>query len=63
MQPQGHVFTTKTLFEMNFPTVAWREVVRLDLKKCNLSEDLAPDRSEWRNIIHVEDPNIDGTRL
>ena len=23
------------------------EVVRLDLKKCNLSEDLAKDRLEW----------------
>ena len=32
------------------------------MKKCNLSEDLAEDRSEWRNIIRVADPNIVGTQ-
>ena len=31
----------------------WIEVVKVDLKKCNLSEGLAQDRSEWRNKIHV----------
>ena len=32
------------------------EVVKLDLKKCNLCKDLARDRLEWRNRIHVADP-------
>ena len=36
----------------------WKEVVRIDLKKCNLSKDLAKDRVEWQNRIHVVDPNI-----
>lgn len=29
------------------------EIVRIDLKKGNLSEDLALDSSAWRNRIHV----------
>ena len=37
------------------------EVVKLNIKKCNLSEDLAQDRSKWRNKICVADPNIVGT--
>ena len=41
----------------------WMRVVKIDLKKCNLSEDLAQDRSEWRNRIHIANPNIVGTRL
>ena len=41
----------------------WMEVVKIDLKKCNLSEDLAQDRSKWRNIIHIANPNIVRTRL
>lgn len=36
------------------------DVVRIDLKKSNLPEDLALDRLEWRNNIHVADPNIVG---
>ena len=32
------------------------KVLRIDLKKCNLSKGLAQDRSEWRNRIHVADP-------
>lgn len=28
------------------------------LIKCNLSEDLAHDRSDWRNKIHVNEPSI-----
>ena len=35
------------------------EIVKIDMKKCNLSEDLAKERSEWRNIIHVAKPNLD----
>lgn len=41
------------------------EVLWLDLKKCNLYEDLAQDRLEWRNKIHGANPNIvdDGYKL
>ena len=45
------------------PNMTWVDVKKIDLKKCNLYEDLAYDRSEWRNKIHVADPNIVGTRL
>ena len=41
----------------------WMEVVKINLKKYNLSEDLAEDRLEWRNKLYVTDPNIVGTRL
>lgn len=37
------------------------EVERINLK-CNLTEDLAQDGSEWMNIIRVADPNTNGTR-
>lgn len=40
-----------------------RIVVKIDLKKCNLSKDLAQDRLEWKNITHVADPNILGIML
>ena len=39
------------------------EVVKMDLKKCNLSKNLAQDGLKWRNIILIADPNIVGTRL
>ena len=38
------------------------DVGKIDPKKYNLCEDLV-DRSKRRNIIHVADPNIVGTRL
>lgn len=38
-------------------------MVRMDMKNCNLSKDLAPNRLESRSRIHVVDPNIIGTRL
>ena len=38
-------------------------VVKIDMKKCNLSKDLIQDRLEGRNRIHVADPIIVGTRL
>ena len=47
----------------NRPKKIWMEVVKIDMKKCSLSEDLAQDRSEWRNRIRVADLNIVGTRL
>ena len=34
---------------------AWLGVT-IDLKKCYLLEDLARDRPEWRNKIHVANP-------
>ena len=33
-------------------------VIRIDLTKCKLSEDLDQDKSQWRNIIHVANSNI-----
>ena len=45
------------------PERTWMDVVTIDMKKCNLSEDLAQDRSEWRNKICVADANIVGIRL
>ena len=45
------------------PKRMWMEIVKLDMKKCNLYEVLAYDRSEWRNEIHVADRSIVGTRL
>ena len=35
------------------PKRTWMEVIRMDMKKILLSEDLAHDRMEQRNIIHV----------
>ena len=35
----------------------------IDMKKCNLFEDLKLDKSEWRNKIHVANPNIVETWL
>lgn len=43
--------------------MTWMEVVRIYPKKCNLFEDLALDRPEWRNSIHVADYNLVGPRL
>ena len=45
------------------PKMTWMEVVKIDLKKCNLFEDLTQDSSEWRNRIYVAYHNIVGTRL
>lgn len=41
----------------------WMEVVKIDLEKCNLHEDLAPHRLKFRNRIHVAEFNIVVTRL
>jgi Reverse transcriptase (RNA-dependent DNA polymerase). len=38
------------------PKLTWGEVVRQDMSACGLIEDIAFDRSEWRNRIHVADP-------
>ena len=37
------------------------EVVSINLKKCDLFEDLAQNILEWKNGIHVADPSIVGT--
>lgn len=39
------------------PKKTWMEVVRIDLTKCNILEDLAQDRSECKNRIHAADPS------
>lgn len=39
----------------------WMEVVNIDLKTCNVFEDLAYDGSERKNRIHIVDHNM--TRL
>lgn len=35
----------------------------INLKKCNLQEDLTQDRSEWRKRFHLANPNTIETRL
>ena len=45
----------------------WMEVVRIDLKNCDLSEDFPQGfglryRLEWQKRIHVGDPSMIGTR-
>ena len=49
--------------ERGRPKRIWMEVVKMGMKMCNLSEDLAQDRLAWGNKICVADPNIVGTRL
>ena len=36
------------------------DVVKITMKKCNLSKDLTKDKSKWRNRISIADPNILG---
>ena len=38
---------------MGRPKRTWMKVVKIDMKKCNLSEDLAKDKLEWKNKIRV----------
>ena len=40
------------------PKSTWIKVVRLDMKRRDLFEDLAQDKPKWKSIIHVDDPNI-----
>lgn len=39
------------------------EVVTVYLNKCNLFEDLAQDRLQWRNIIRIANPTQLGQGL
>ena len=48
---------------INSPMRTWMEVVKISLKKYNLSDDLAKDRLGWRNRTHVADPTIIGIRF
>ena len=45
------------------PKRRWMDVVNQDLKTLNLSKTLIFDRKEWKDRIHVADPNIVGKRL
>jgi hypothetical protein len=38
------------------PKLTWNESVKRDLKECNISKDLAMDRSAWRLAINVPEP-------
>jgi hypothetical protein len=38
------------------PKLTWDESVKRDLKECNISKDLAMDRSAWRLAINVPEP-------
>ena len=42
---------------------AWTKEVSIDLNNCNLFDDLAHDRSRWRNKDHIANRNIVGPRL
>ena len=45
------------------PKKIWMEVVRIDLKKYNLSKDFANERLEWKNRIHIANLKIVRTKL
>ena len=36
--------------------LTWIEIIKKDITSCNLTVNLALDRSEWRKQIHVADP-------
>ena len=38
------------------PKLTWDQSVKRDLKDCNISEELALDRSAWRLAINVYEP-------
>lgn len=45
------------------PKKTWMEVARIDLKMCNVSEDLAQNIPDWRSRIHVINLNMVGIKL
>ena len=45
------------------PKKMWMKVIKMDMRKCNLYENLVQDRSKLRNRIRVAYLNIVGTRL
>ena len=38
------------------PKLTWEESVKRDLNDCNISEEVALDRSAWRLAINVPEP-------
>ena len=38
------------------PKLTWDESVKRDLKDCNISKEIALDRSAWRLAINVSEP-------
>ena len=49
--------------ESGWPKRTWMNVVKIDMKKYNLSKYLAQNRLKWKNRIHVADLNRVETRL
>jgi hypothetical protein len=42
--------------ERGRPRLTWEEAIKRDLKKWNISKELALDRSAWKIAIHVHEP-------
>jgi hypothetical protein len=38
------------------PRLTWDEAIKRDLKECNISKELALDKSAWKMTIHVPKP-------
>lgn len=38
------------------PNLTWAELVKKDMKDWNIAEELAMDRREWKQAIHVPEP-------
>lgn len=43
--------------------MTWMKLAKIDVKKCNLFEDLTEDRPEWWDHIHLAELDIVGTKL
>lgn len=41
----------------------WMKVVKIEMKKYNLLDDLIQDKSKWRNRIYITYPNYIEIRL
>ena len=40
------------------PKKAWSKVVEEDMRKVNITEDIAEDRKEWRQLISRPTPRV-----
>ena len=49
--------------ERGRPKRKWMEVVKIDLKNCNLYKNLTQNKLEWRNKTYIAYSNIVGARL
>ena len=38
------------------PKLTWWDIIRKDMISCGLSEEIALNRAEWKNRIHVANP-------